>query len=76
MSAYKSSSLMLTHQTFSEVILMFITRETDAMLNQQVSDIDIKNCPKCTDLLDSFVTTPAVIALRISCRALSYQVEA
>jgi hypothetical protein len=64
--------MALTHQQFSEVILMFITKETDSILLKQMPDLVIKNCPKCADLLDSFTIKPVIIALRISCRALTF----
>jgi hypothetical protein len=76
MSTYKVTSCMLTQQHFTEVILVFITKETDVMLMNQISEINVKSCPKCADLLDNYVTKPAVVALRIACRAFTFQVEA
>lgn len=75
LSTFKVTALPLTQMQFNELFSMFISKDSIHLLEGTCSNIDVKSCPKCADLLEVKDISPPIIALRVLCRSLTFQVE-
>ena len=75
LSTSKTTSFLLIHNQFVDLLLLFLNKESSEFFAEQLKDFKTHSCEKCEGIKDE-PASAVIIALRVLCRATAFQLEA